>query len=197
MRRYLCALDDEFLEPLTILDQPVADLYGGHWSITGHDVPDADSADEAVFLPGRNLLLLSKTLLWCHLHDIPAVALGILKGNPFPDATASFFRGLAKVANQAVNGKVEIQYPFAAMKKKDVVLLGRDLPLEHSLSCLQPIKDLHCGQCNKCQRRLAFALAKINDPTRYCSAPKGTSTSTLPSDPAIVRWKMKRKELRS
>src|SRR5262245_13821048 len=82
LRRFLRALASRKLKPLTILDVPVADLYGRHWSLTGRGVPDGDTPDEAVFLPGRNVLLLGKALLWCHLHDVPAVALGALASNP-------------------------------------------------------------------------------------------------------------------
>jgi 7-cyano-7-deazaguanine synthase len=168
LHRYLRAIGCESLAPLTILHQPVADLYGGHWSITGKGVPDGDTADEAVFLPGRNVLLLAKTLLWCHLHDVAAVALGLLKSNPFPDATPVFFRRLARVVNEAVAGDVAIVRPFARMKKRQVVLLGKNLPLQHSMSCLRPVKDRHCGRCNKCaERRLAFAEAGRDDPTIY------------------------------
>ena len=75
------------LRPLAILDLPVVDLYGDHWSLGGGDVPDSESGDDAVFLPGRNVLLLSKAMLWCHLHGVPGLALGTLGGNPFADAT--------------------------------------------------------------------------------------------------------------
>ena len=171
LRRFLRALACASLEPLTILDEPIAELYGPHWSITGRDVPDADTPDEAVYLPGRNVLLLGKSLLWCHLHGVPALALGSLRSNPFPDATPAFFDAFAKVVNCAVSGVVEIQRPFAGMRKKAVVLLGKELPLEHSLSCLRPIKGLHCGRCNKCaERRLAFEQAKLPDPTRYVAS---------------------------
>src|ERR1700687_1306135 len=54
LERFLGALHSPALQPLVVLDQPIADVYGPHWSITGKDVPDANSADEAVFLPGRN-----------------------------------------------------------------------------------------------------------------------------------------------
>src|SRR5262245_44625131 len=70
LRRFLAALREPNLKPLTILEQPVADLYGDHWSLTARDVPSADAPDEAVFLPGRNVLLLAKALLWCHLHAV-------------------------------------------------------------------------------------------------------------------------------
>ena len=168
LRRYHRALSSDRLAPVTLVDEPVADLYGRHWSVTGQEVPGAETPDEAVFLPGRNLLLLSKAMLWCHLRGVPTVALGVLKGNPFPDATASFFQGMARLVNQAVGGNIEIERPFAGLKKKDVILLGKGLPVQHSLSCLRPVRDIHCGQCNKCaERRQAFAAAKIKDPTKY------------------------------
>jgi 7-cyano-7-deazaguanine synthase len=170
LRDYLETLDGANLRPLHVLDVPVADLYGAHWSITGRAVPDAQSADEAVFLPGRNVLLLDKALLWCHLHEVGTVAVGHLKSNPFPDATAPFFAGLEKAVNQAVGGKVEILRPFANMSKTEVMHLGRDLPLATTFSCIRPAAGKHCGICNKCgERRKAFADAQMPDRTVYDS----------------------------
>src|SRR5258708_38386891 len=59
LRRYLETVRCAVLQSLQVLDLPVADLYGRHWSLTGCGVPDAASPDEAVFLPGRNVLLLA------------------------------------------------------------------------------------------------------------------------------------------
>jgi 7-cyano-7-deazaguanine synthase len=168
LERYLDALRCPSLQPLVILEQPVADVYGPHWSITGEDVPDADTPDAAVFLPGRNVLLLTKALLWCHLHRVSAVALGTLASNPFPDATPSFFRALQELVNRAVGGNVEVRFPFGGQPKHAVMRLGRGLPLEQTFSCIRPERDLHCGRCNKCaERRHAFAEADMADPTRY------------------------------
>src|SRR5262245_59432033 len=61
--RFLQRVERTGLQPLHILELPVRDLYGDHWSITGRQIPDADSPDEAVFLPGRNVLLLAKAML--------------------------------------------------------------------------------------------------------------------------------------
>jgi hypothetical protein len=94
LRRFLVAVAHPSLRPLVVLQQPVTDLYGKHWSLTGQNVPDAQSPDEAVFLPGRNVLLLAKTMLWCHLHDVPQLALAPLGSNPFPDATPGVLSGL-------------------------------------------------------------------------------------------------------
>ena len=168
LTRYLDALRRPALNRLVVLEQPIADVYGPHWSITGKNVPDAKSADEAVFLPGRNVLLLAKSLLWCHLNRVPAVALGSLQTNPFPDATPEFFHGFQNLVNQAMQGSCEVRLPFGGMKKAAVMALGKGLPLEHSFSCIAPIDGIHCGNCNKCaERRLAFTDAGMSDPTVY------------------------------
>lgn len=168
LKRFLAALASPDLQGLTVLAMPVADLYGDHWSITGRGVPGDDMPDEAVFLPGRNVLLLAKAMLWCHLNKVPAVALGSLQTNPFPDATPEFFAGFESLVNKAVGSAVKINLPFAGMKKTAVMQRGRELPLELSFSCIQPRAGLHCGKCNKCaERQQAFADAGMADRTEY------------------------------
>lgn len=169
-RRYLAALERPALQPLTLLDVPVADLDPTHWSVTGQNVPGADTPDEAVFLPGRNVLLLTKAMLWCHLRGVSAVALGVLGSNPFPDATPGFFSACEDLVNRGIGGSVRILTPFAQMHKTDVMQLGRELPLQHSFSCINPVDERHCGQCNKCQeRRMAFRVAGMPDFSLYAN----------------------------
>jgi len=168
LKHYLGALACPDLRPLQILDFPVADLYGSHWSVTGVHVPEASTADEAVFLPGRNILLLAKAVIWCHLHAIGWVALATLGGNPFPDATGEFFDSYQRLLNRALGGQVEILRPYALFSKKAVMERGRHCPLQWTFSCLSPVDLRHCGRCNKCAERMtAYAEAGMADPTVY------------------------------
>lgn len=171
LRRFLHALRCEQLEPLNILDVPVADLQPGSWNVNGHNVPDAHTPDEAVYIPGRNVILLAKSMVWCHLNHVASVALAVLGSNPFPDATPAFFASFESSVNAAIQGSVRIERPFAQMHKRDVMRLGQDLPLEWTFSCISPIGGRHCGACNKCaERKLAFIDAGLPDPTRYANA---------------------------
>ncbi|HKB01219.1 MAG TPA: 7-cyano-7-deazaguanine synthase [Gemmataceae bacterium] len=168
--RFLTAVRSPALRPLVVLEAPVTDVYGEHWSVRGRDVPDADTPDEAVYLPGRNVFLLGKSILWCHMHRVPAVALGTLAANPFPDATPEFIAGFGRLVNEAVGGSVWVLRPYVGLEKADVLQRGRDLPLELTLSCLRPVDGRHCGRCNKCEeRRRAFADAGLTDRTPYGS----------------------------
>ncbi|MGC3970213.1 MAG: 7-cyano-7-deazaguanine synthase [Pirellulales bacterium] len=174
LRRLLDHLASPRLRPLVVFDMPLADVYRDHWSMTGRDVPDGSTPDEAVYLPGRNALLVIKAALWCGLNGIDELALAPLGSNPFSDATPEFFHGFEQVLNLATSTNVRITRPFAALHKHDVMQLGRDLPLELTFSCINPRGELHCGACNKCaERREAFRSAKITDCTQYAAEAAG------------------------
>lgn len=166
-KEFLTAFCSSMIRPLVVLDQPMADVYGDHWSRTGQ-VPDADSLDEAVYLPGRNILLMSKASVWCALNGVHAIYSGVLSGNPFPDASSGFFESLAKTLSEGLNWPIQIVRPYSGLSKTDVLELGRNLPLEHTFSCLNPVEGHHCGTCNKCaERHKGFRDMGINDKTVY------------------------------
>lgn len=183
LARYLAAIASPRLEPLVTLALPLDDLYQGHWSFTGRGVPDADTPDEAVYLPGRNALLIVKAALWCQMHGIGQLALAPLGNNPFADASNEFFTSLQAALNQMGQRELEILRPFAEMNKRQVMLLADGLPLELTFSCIAPRDRLHCGRCNKCaERQAAFRAADRLDPTPYSSDPQ-PDASTAPVAP--------------
>jgi 7-cyano-7-deazaguanine synthase len=170
LERFLAAIAVSRLQRLVILDLPLADLYGGHWSLTGDNVPAADSPDEAVFLPGRNALLLVKPAVWCQLHGIHELALATLGTSPFADASAAFIRDFEAAINHGPAPPLRLGRSFGEKNKREVMHLGRYLPLELTFSCIAPVNGLHCGRCNKCaERRSAFTEAQIPDKTHYAT----------------------------
>ena len=162
------------LAPLARLDFTVRDLYPAtHWALRG-EPPAFDTPDEDVYLTGRNVVLLSKAAIYCAQHRIERIALGPLAGNPFPDATPQFFSAMAGALSLGLAHCIEVVAPFASMHKADVIRLGVELgvPLDLTLSCMNPQEGRHCGRCSKCrERRDAFAEAGVDDPTSYTTAP--------------------------
>src|SRR5262245_49725940 len=168
LERFLAAVATSELATMVILELPLADLYDGHWSLTGREIPAADSPDEAVFLPGRNALLIVKAAVWCQLHRIGELAMAPLGTSPFGDASEAFFRDFEAAINYGSSMRVRLTRPFGEMNKRQVMALGRGLPLELTFSCLSPVGERHCGKCNKCaERRAAFREAHMEDLTAY------------------------------
>jgi 7-cyano-7-deazaguanine synthase len=153
-----------------------------HWAMRG-EPPAFDTPDEDVYLDGRNVILLSKAAVYAvraasakATEPRPAIRLllGTLAGNPFPDATPAFFEAMSRALSLGLGATISIAAPFATMHKSDVIRRGLELgvPLELTLSCMQPKDGLHCGKCSKCrERRDAFREAGVADPTRYRHTP--------------------------
>lgn len=156
--KYLRAIKNRYIKPLTILDATTEDVYDNHWSLSGKNVPGKSSPDEDVYLPGRNILLLSKASVWCSESGIHHIALGCLSGNPFPDSTPAFFRKMSQALTQGLRHKIFVSALFLRYSKQDVLKLGSRLPLHLTFSCLNPKGMKPCRVCNKCaEREKAFS----------------------------------------
>jgi 7-cyano-7-deazaguanine synthase len=167
LKRWLRALPPALaprVRPLTVLSLPAGDLYGRHWSTTGRKTPGWRAADNAVYLPGRNILLLSKAAVFAAMRGIPAIAAAPLRGNTFPDATPLFFRRFARGLALGLDFPIRIETPFLRAGKPTLITRYRDLPLHLTLSCSMPRRGRHCGRCAKCRERvLAFRRAGVAD----------------------------------
>ena len=111
LKRFLRALRSPKLKPLQVLDLPMRDLYGKHWSLTGRRVPGAASRDEAVYLPGRNVILLSKAAIFAAEKNIPFLEIGVLKGNPFSDSSRTFLSKFSRVLSEGLGKPLAIRAP--------------------------------------------------------------------------------------
>ena len=171
-KEYLLAIRSADLLDLVVLDVPVTDLYGDHWSLSHASAPDAESADIEVYLPGRNALLVVKTGIWCKLNHVPRLALAALGTSPFTDATEKFFQPLQAALNCGLEQPLEIGRPFARYDKQRVMAIGSNFPLGMTFSCIAPVRCRHCGSCNKCaERQAAFRSVQLPDLTSYVQDP--------------------------
>ncbi len=168
LERFLAAIASPHIQAVVPLEFPLRDIYAAHWSVGGVGAPAFDDPDETVYLPGRNIILLAKTAVFCGLNHISRIAMGHLAANPFPDATDHFMSTMASALGLGLDWPLRIERPFTTMHKVDVVRLGASLPLELTFSCIRPAGELHCGDCNKCaERQQGFAAAGVPDHTRY------------------------------
>ena len=76
---------------------------------------------------------------------------------------------MATALREGTDAKIELLRSFVHMNKGDIVKRGNELGIDYSKtwSCYKG-EPIHCGACGTCvERREAFAVAGIEDPTRY------------------------------
>ena len=162
--------------PLITLSVEMRDVYAAtHWAVTGTP-PAYHTPDEDVYLPGRNIILLSKAAVFCAASAIGRIVIGTLDHNPFPDATPAFRAAIAQSLSLGLAHDLRVDAPYSTSSKADVIRKGLALgvPFEHTISCMKPlvreVQVVHCGTCSKCRERHdAFLEAGVTDPTEYDS----------------------------
>lgn len=170
LARWLARLRHPRLARLATLEVPVGAVYGRHWSLTGRGAPSARTPDAAMYLPGRNVLLLGHAAVYAVGQGHSTLALGTLASNPFGDARPGFFKRFAGCLSEACSVRVRITAPLRTHSKHGLINAFSKLPLHVTFSCIHPRGLRHCGQCNKCaERRRAFRLAGVPDRTSYAT----------------------------
>ncbi len=169
-KRFLAALPPTSgVRDLVVLNVDMRDVYpASHWAVRG-EAPAFDTPDADVYLEGRNVVLLSKTAVFAARTGADRIVIGPLAGNPFPDARPEFFETMARALSMGLDTALEIEAPFLALHKSDVIRMGAELGVrfELTLSCMQPtgVPARHCRRCSKCrERRDAFVEAGLSDP---------------------------------
>jgi len=160
LRPALRSLRGPRLKPLIVLHAPMRPLMRGHWSVTGKGVPNAKAAWDSVYLPGRNMVLLTEAWLHAAAQGADAVAIGTLKGNPFPDATPRFRAAAERALNLGFATRIKLLAPYAGLTKLQVLQRAGKFKLSLAFSCLQPRGGKPCGDCSKCAE-LTDALSAL------------------------------------
>ncbi len=174
LQSFIATLGNPNVRPVVTLSLPVKALYGqSHWTMAGSTVPGYDEPDETVYIPGRNIILITLAAIWCSLNDVHRIVLGSLAGNPFPDATPDFFQSIASTNSSGLNHELIVEAPMRHLHKEDILASNAKLPLHLTLTCSNPQAGdsdviIHCANCNKCrERHEAYIDAGITDCTRY------------------------------
>ena len=163
--------------PHHVIDiSPIGKMLSGSALTDDVAVPDGHYAEETMkitVVPNRNVIMLSIGYGVAASMGASAVAAAVHGGDHFiyPDCRPEFVEAFAKMQNHALEGVAEIELytPFLNITKADIVAEGAKLgvPFEETWSCYKG-GDLHCGRCGTCvERREAFELADVEDPTEY------------------------------
>lgn len=140
------------------------------------DVPDGHYAEEnmkVTVVPNRNAIMLSIGFGIAAAQQADAVAAAVHGGDHFiyPDCRPGFTKSFEAMQKQALDGyaNVSLYTPFVEISKGAIVTEGARLnvPFEETWSCYKG-GEKHCGRCGTCvERREAFDLAGVEDPTEY------------------------------
>lgn len=114
--------------------------------------------DSDLFLPYRNMLLISSALAFCASNSINYVYAGFISTNDVKeiDSTQEFLDSLQSYSNNF--GNVQLVTPFKDKTKSDIWKLGVELnaPIHLTFSC-QAKPKTPCGACPNCvERNKAF-----------------------------------------
>lgn len=154
------------------------DFIGKHFQSslleTGGAIPDAHyeaPAMRKVIVPFRNGIFLAAAAGLAQSIGATAVVIAAHAGDHaiFPDCRPEFMDAMSGAIGLGTNENIEVLRPFIHLSKAQIVQRGRALnaDLASTWSCYKGDQN-HCGTCGACvERREAFALAAIPDPTQY------------------------------
>ncbi|MBP7948039.1 MAG: 7-cyano-7-deazaguanine synthase QueC [Verrucomicrobiales bacterium] len=168
--------------PLAFMNETFAsDLLAG-----GGDIPDGHYAEESMkrtVVPFRNGILLAIAAGYAESTGAEALAIAAHGGDHaiYPDCRPAFMDAMAAAIREGTYARIALLFPFLHLDKAGIVRRGAQLGVDFSLtwSCYKG-RLRHCGSCGTCvERREAFSLAGIHDPTDY------EQTGPLPAAPIV------------
>ena len=154
---------------------------------SGGAIPDGHYEEKTMMqtvVPFRNGIMLSIAAGSAESVEAEALVIAAHVGDHaiYPDCREEFMGAMAEAIRLGTYAQIEVLRPFIAMTKAEIARRGYELGVDfaRTWSCYKG-KDVHCGTCGTCnERREAFQLAGVSDPTVYLSTPP------LPPKPAAV-----------
>ena len=141
---------------------------------SGEAVPegayDADSMKSTV-VPFRNGILIAIAVGYAESVGAARVLIGSHSGDHhiYPDCRPEFNAAMDQAARLGTGEAVRVDFPFAAMDKREIGDLGRALGVDftRTWTCYKG-GELHCGVCGACdERKFALRHDQGLDPTPY------------------------------
>ncbi len=153
--------------------------------LTGGAIPDGHYEEQTMrqtVVPFRNGIMLAIAGGYAESIGADGLVIAAHAGDHaiYPDCREKFMRSMGEALRSGTYAGVELLRPFIALNKAQIARRGHELGVDfaQTWSCYKG-GARHCGACGTCvERREAFALAGLTDPTDYAS------TAPLPPRPA-------------
>jgi len=163
----------------------INELFTSHLLASGGEIPDGHYEEQTMkqtVVPFRNGIMLAIAGGYAESIEATGLVIAAHAGDHaiYPDCREAFMQAMGAALRSGTYADVQLLRPFIAMNKAQIAQRGHELGVDfaQTWSCYKG-RDIHCGTCGTCvERREAFQLAALRDPTEY------EATSPLPARPA-------------
>ena len=137
-------------------------------------IPEGHYAEDnmkSTIVPFRNGIMLAVAAGIAESRGLDHILIANHAGDHFiyPDCRPEFMKAMHNAVLQGTTNHISILAPYTNITKADICRRGADNGVDFSLtySCYKG-GEKHCGKCGTCvERKEAFALAGVTDPTTY------------------------------
>lgn len=150
--------------------------FESHLLQSGASIPKGHYEEETMkqtVVPFRNGIMLAVAAGLAESRNADCVVIAAHSGDHaiYPDCREDFMRAMGDAIRLGTYADVALLRPFISRTKSEIARRGHELGVDFSQtwSCYVG-GEKHCGECGTCvERREAFELAELNDPTEYLS----------------------------
>ena len=145
---------------------------------SGGAIPDGHYAEltmKQTVVPFRNGIMLAIATGYAESIEAEGLVIAAHSGDHaiYPDCREPFMQAMATAMSEGTYAKIQLLRPFIDTDKTGIARRGMELGIDFSetWSCYKG-GEIHCGVCGTCvERREAFLLARLPDPTKYEQTP--------------------------
>lgn len=155
---------------------------------SGGPIPDGHYAEvsmQQTVVPFRNGIMLAIAAGYAESTGADALVIAAHSGDHaiYPDCREPFMHAMATAMTEGTYAKIQLLRPFISLDKSGIAQRGTALGIDYSetWSCYKGGTH-HCGTCGTCvERREAFLLAGLPDPTTYLATPPLPTLDSAPN----------------
>ena len=162
----------------TILLDFIGQFFNSDLLQGGGDIPEGHYAAanmKRTVVPFRNGIMLATAAGFAESIGVEGLVIAAHGGDHaiYPDCREDFMRAMGDALRLGTYAGIQLLRPFIATDKAGIAAAGAELGVDYARtwSCYKG-GAVHCGKCGTCvERREAFQLAGVVDPTDYDSTP--------------------------